>query len=325
MSAEAGLVLQVEDLVVDYYTRQGNVQARQGVSFEVREGRALGLVGESGCGKTTVAMAIMGILPENGSVTGGAIRIDGADLAGLSESQMRPYRWDRVSMVFQAAMSSLNPVHRVGDQVIEAIQAHESVRLDEARERTAGLFEVVDLDPALMDRYPHELSGGMKQRVVIAMALACHPDVVIADEPTTALDVIVQDRILKQLSRIQGDLNMAMIYISHDIAVIAEVCDDIGVMYAGKLVELAPAEALFENAGHPYTEALLSSSLSVRGERHDLTSLPGEPPDLLDPPTGCPFHPRCAYATERCSVEMPGWEMRGAGHGAACWHPLGSA
>jgi peptide/nickel transport system ATP-binding protein len=295
------------------------------VSFDVQGGRALGLVGESGCGKTTVAVAIMGILPENGSVTGGAIRIDGADLAGLSENQMRPYRWDRVSMVFQAAMSSLNPVHRVGDQVIEAIQAHESIRLDRARERTAGLFEVVDLDPALMDRYPHELSGGMKQRVVIAMALACHPDVVIADEPTTALDVIVQDRILKQLSRIQDDLNMAMIYISHDIAVIAEVCDDIGVMYAGKMVELAPAEALFENAGHPYTGALLSSSLSVRGERHDLTSLPGEPPDLLDPPTGCPFHPRCAYATEQCSVEMPAWETRGAGHGTACWHPLGSA
>ena len=176
-----------------------------------------------------------------------------------------------------------------------------------------------------MSRFPHELSRGMKQRVVIAMSLACQPDVVIADEPTTALDVIVQDRILKQLSRIQKDFNMAMIYISHDIAVIAEVCTDIGVMYAGKMVEMAGTRDLFENPKHPYTAALLSSSLSVRGERQEMTILPGEPPDLLDPPTGCSFHPRCEFATDQCRETVPEWEAHGEGHGAACWHPLVNA
>ena len=215
-------------------------------------------------------------------------------------------------------MSSLNPVHRVGAQVVEAIRAHEGVTDETARDRTARLFEMMDLDSSLMSRYPHELSGGMKQRVVIAMALACRPDVVIADEPTTALDVIVQDRILKQLSRIQEDFNMAMIYTSHDIAVIAEVCTDIGVMYAGKLVEMADARELFANPRHPYTAALLSASLSVRGERQEMTILPGEPPDLLGPPTGCSSHPRCAFATDECREIVPVWEEYGDGHGAAC-------
>jgi peptide/nickel transport system ATP-binding protein len=219
-------------------------------------------------------------------------------------------------------MNALNPVYRVGDQIIEAMQTHIVIDTDDARERVAELFRLVDLDPKFMDRYPHEYSGGMRQRAVIAMALSCEPDVIIADEPTTALDVIVQDRILKRMREIQDELSMSMIYISHDIAVIAEVSDHIGVMYAGCMAELASAVDVFESPMHPYTYALMSAFPSIKGEKRKLTTLQGEPPDLLNPPSGCRFHPRCPRATSECVADQPPFEDKGNGHFVACWHPM---
>ena len=316
------LVLEVIDLSLRYQTRQGEVQAVEGVSFNLEQGQSLGLVGESGCGKTSVATSLMRLLPENARLAGGQVRLGGTDLLGLDEEEMRGYRWRRIAMVFQAAMNSLDPVHRVGQQVIEAIEAHRmEATVADARERVARLFRMVGLDPQLMDRYPHEFSGGMRQRAVIAMALSCDPDLIIADEPTTALDVIVQDRILRELKVVQQELRMGMIYISHDIGVVAEVTDRIGVMYAGRLVELGDTADVFRSPMHPYTAALMSSFPSVHGERLPLQGLAGEPPNLIDPPAGCPFHPRCQYADAICRTEFPGRSMRGD-HWAACWHPL---
>ena len=315
-------VLRVVDLSLDYLTRQGPVQAVQSVSFELGRGQSLGLVGESGCGKTSIANCLMRLLPDNGRLTSGQVVLEGQDLLLLSEEEMRHFRWRRMAMVFQAAMNALDPVYRVGQQVVEAIEAHEvEETATDARERSARLFRMVGLDPQLMDRYPHEFSGGMRQRAVIAMALACDPAVIIADEPTTALDVIVQDRILRELKSVQQELRMGMIYISHDIGVVAEVTDRIGVMYAGRLVELGDTADVFRAPMHPYTAALMSSFPSISGEKHELETLPGEPPNLANPPTGCPFHPRCAYATEECRTEFPQQSQRGS-QWAACWHPL---
>ena len=315
-------VLKVIDLSLRYQTRQGPVQAVRGVSFDLARGQSLGLVGESGCGKTSVANCLMRLLPDNARLTAGQALLDGVDLLLLSEEDMRRRRWSRIAMVFQAAMNSLDPVYKVGQQVIEAIEAHEvETTVADARERVARLFRMVGLDPQLMERYPHEFSGGMRQRAVIAMALSCDPAVIIADEPTTALDVIVQDRILRELKDVQQELRMAMIYISHDIGVVAEVTDRVGVMYAGNLVELGDTDDVFGAPLHPYTAALMSSFPSVSGEKTALATLPGEPPNLIDPPTGCPFHPRCAYATEECRREYPPQVSRGS-QWAACWHPL---
>ena len=225
-------------------------------------------------------------------------------------------------MVFQAAMNALDPVYRVGQQVIEAIETHGvEETAAEARRRVARLFRMVGLDPQLMDRYPHEFSGGMRQRAVIAMALACDPAVIIADEPTTALDVIVQDRILRELKGVQKELRMGMIYITHDIGVVAEVTDRVGVMYAGRLVELGDTADVFRAPMHPYTAALMSSFPGISGQKAALETLPGEPPNLANPPAGCPFHPRCAYATEECRREFPP-QMRRRSQWAACWRPL---
>lgn len=316
-------ILSVQDLTMHYTTRKGDVSAVDGVSFDLEPGKSLGLVGESGCGKTSVAFSLMRLLPDNAHVKSGHIFIGDTDILSLSHEEMLKFRWQRVAMVFQAAMNALNPVYRVGDQIIEALDLHWNiVSRDQARERVAQLFNLVGLDPKLMDRYPHEFSGGMRQRAIIAMALACNPDVIIADEPTTALDVIVQDRILRELRQIQDKLGMAMIYISHDIAVIAEVSDQIGVMYAGRMAELADSATIFERPLHPYTYALMSAFPSIKGEKHALTTLPGEPPDLLHPPSGCRFHPRCPRATELCRETQPPFEDKGGRHLVACWHPM---
>lgn len=317
-------ILSVQNLTMHYSTRKGAVSAVDDVSFELYEGDALGLVGESGCGKTSIASCLLRILPENARILDGSIRLSGDDLVTLSEDAMRQYRWKRIAMVFQAAMNALDPVYRVGDQIIEALNTHiESMTNTQARERVAQLFNIVGLDPALMDRYPHEYSGGMRQRAVIAMALSCNPDVIIADEPTTALDVIVQDKLLREMCAIQKSLGMGMIYISHDIAVIAEVSNRMGVMYAGRLVELADTPEIFERPQHPYTHALMSAFPSITGPKRALTTLPGEPPDLLHPPPGCRFHPRCARATSICAQQVPAFKIAAHRHSVACWHPVG--
>ena len=315
-------ILSVQNLTMHYQTRKGDVSAVDDVSFELARGQSLGLVGESGCGKTSVAFSLLRLLPENAQLLGGNVYLDGCDVLALDEKEVRKIRWRGISMVFQAAMNALDPVYRVGDQIVEALQTHfRGLSEAEARDRTSELFPMVGLDPDLMDRYPHEFSGGMRQRAVIAMALSCDPSVIIADEPTTALDVIVQDRILGELREIQRKMDMSMIYITHDIAVIAEVSDRIGVMYAGRMAELASAVDVFEKPYHPYTHALMNAFPSIEGEKQELKALPGEPPDLLSPPSGCRFHPRCSRRIESCDRLQPPFEDKGGDHFVACWNP----
>lgn len=306
-----------------YVTRRGRVPAVQDFTLSLQRGESLGIVGESGSGKTSVAISIIRLLPDNARIGGGHIYLDGTDLLALPESRMREIRWRRIAMIFQAAMNSWNPVYTVGDQIVEVIQTHEPrVSRQQARERIARLFHMVGLPPERMDRYPHEYSGGMKQRAVIAAALACDPELVIADEPTTALDVIVQERILQELDTIRRRLGMSMIYISHDVAVIAEVSDRVAVMYAGRLVEVGRAATVFKRPLHPYTGGLMASFPSLVGPKRELVTIPGEPPNLMALPEGCAFAPRCPYATPRCLQQTPPLEAAGDGHFVACWHPL---
>ncbi len=305
-----------------YRTENGDVSAIEDVSFSLQAGESFGLVGESGCGKTSMAMALLQLQAENATFKGGEILLNGEDLLLLSPSEMRSHRWSDISMVFQGAMNAWNPVHKVGAQIKEAMDLHIRPQLShsESRERIGQLFEMVGLDPKMMDRYPHEFSGGMRQRAIIAMALSCDPQIIIADEPTTALDVIVQDQILTELKKIQHDLGMSIIYISHDIAVIAEVTDRMGVMYAGKMVETGATIDIFHNPKHPYAFLLLSSTPSITGPRRKLAPLEGEPPNLLDPPDGCRFHPRCPFVTDQCRTEEPALADIGGGHKVACWN-----
>jgi len=317
------ILLDVQDLTMHYTTRGGCVAAVENVSFSLKKGESLGLVGESGCGKTSIATTLLRLLPENAKILNGRILLDGMDIVAMTEKEMRKVRWERISMVFQAAMNSLNPIHKVGDQIIEALEVHNSVQTtQEATERVEGLLRLVGLDPKLAERYPHEYSGGMRQRAVIAMALACHPDLIIADAPTTSLDVIVQDNLLREMSALQKQLKMSMIYISHDIAVIAEVSDRIGVMYAGSLVELADAKEVFQHPRHPYTCGLMSAFPSITGPKRALVTLPGEPPNLEHPPSGCRFHPRCPYAAQICSQNTPKFQELESGHFVACFFPV---
>lgn len=314
-------VLTVEGLTMHYSTKEGPVQAVEDVSFQLRPGETLGIVGESGCGKTSLANALLRLLPDNAQIVEGHVYFKGQDLLTLGEKEIRQHRWKGISMIFQAAMNCLNPVYRVGDQIIEAILAHDSMSPEAAMRRVRDLFRLVGLEEELIGRYPHEYSGGMKQRAVIAMALACEPDVVIADEPTTALDVLVQDKILRELRDIQRQLDMSMIYISHDIAAVAEMSHRIAVMYAGKIVEVGQTSQILQGPLHPYTRALMSSFPSLKGERKLLEPLPGEPPDLVSPPSGCRFHPRCPLADSVCREREPSLEHH-RDHEMACWHPL---
>lgn len=321
--AQAGEVLvEVKNLTMDYVVKGGRVSAVSDVSFTLNRGGSLGLVGESGCGKTSAALTLLRLQADNAEITHGEVRLGGLDLLKLSEEEMRRHRWNDVAMVFQGAMNAWNPVYRVGDQIREALDLHWPVKLSrqEARERIAELFALVGLPPEDMDRYPHEFSGGMRQRATIAMALSCNPQLIIADEPTTALDVIVQDQILKELKTIQAELGMSIIYISHDIAVIAQVTEQTGVMYAGKLMEYGGTGDIFATPRHPYAWLLLSSTPSIIGPRRKLAPLVGEPPDLTHPPTGCRFHPRCPFATEKCTDYEPPMEDVDTGHLVACWH-----
>jgi len=298
-------LLEVNNLKVYYDMMQGSVKAVDDVSFKIRRGDAFGLAGESGCGKTTVALSIMRLLPKNGRIVSGEMIFNGIDLVELSEEEMRKIRWKRISMVFQGAMNALNPVHKVGDQIVEAILTHEKVTEEDALERAKKLLEMVGLPSDTVNSYPHELSGGMKQRVVIAMALACNPDLIIADEPTTALDVIVQAQILKLLDELRKKLNLSLILITHDLSVISELCNKIAIMYAGKLVEIGDVKDIYTNPMHPYTQGLINAFPSIEGPKKKLISIPGSPPDLLNPPSGCRFHLRCPHAMDICKREEP--------------------
>ena len=301
-------LLEVKNLSMHYDTLEGNVEAVKNISFTVNSGESFGLVGESGCGKTSVAMTLLQLQPENSVITQGSIKLDGKELIGLSENDLRKVRWDSISIVFQGAMNAWNPVIKIGEQIREAMREHypENTKQENIN-KIIELFRMVGLDESITDRYPHELSGGMKQRAVIALALSCDPKVIIADEPTTALDVVIQDQILNEIKKVQDLLGLSLIYISHDIAVIAEMTDKIAVMYAGSIVEIGPTKDVFKTPKHSYTRALLDSTPSIRGEKKKLRSLDGEPPSLINEITGCSFSPRCPTPTEKCknqSVEM---------------------
>lgn len=314
-------VLSVRDLTIRYRTRQGMVNAVEDVTFDVESGQSVGIVGESGSGKSTVAMALLRLLPENAVVASGQIVVTGSDILPMREDDVRLYRWDKIAMIFQASMNSLDPVYTVGNQIAEAVLAHRSVSRNDAMNRAEALLETVAIGRNYLHSYPHELSGGMKQRAIIAMALACDPDVLVADEPTTALDVIVQDTILSELRHIQQNNNMGMVYVSHDISLVESLCDLVGVMYGGRLVEFGAVEDVFNNPIHPYTRGLIDSVPNVTGPKREVFRLPGNPPDLIDPPLGCRFHPRCAFASETCSQLYPPLAFRN-GQRAHCWNPI---
>lgn len=297
------------------------MKAAENVNFEIEKGEALGVVGESGCGKTTVALSILKILPMGGRVRRGKIIFDGTDLVPLNDKEMRKIRWKGISIVFQGAMNALNPVFKVGDQIVEAIRLHEpNVSKSEAWRRAEALFEMVGVEPSRVRNYPHEFSGGMRQRALIAMALASNPKLLIADEPGTALDVVVQAQVLQLMRGLKEKLGLSMMVISHDLSLVAEVCEKIAIMYAGHIVEYGDAEAVFKEPLHPYTQGLLGAFPSIKGERKKLTSIPGQPPDLLSPPSGCPFHPRCPFAMDVCKTTFPEMKKSGSSnHSVACY------
>jgi len=314
-------LLEVNDLTMHYQTMRGWVQAVDDVSFALEEKQSLGLAGESGCGKTSAALSILKLLPWNAKIMEGSINLEGNNILKLSEAEFRTQiRWKKVSMIFQGAMNALHPTYTVGHQIAEAILKHEKVTREEALQRAGKLIELVGMESSKTQRYPHELSGGMKQRAVTAMALACNPVLVIADEPTTALDVIVQAQVLKVMKELRSRLAVAMIVISHDLSLIAETCENTANMYAGHIVEMGSTVQIYKEPLHPYTGKLISAFPSVLGPKMELSSIHGFPPDLLKPPTGCRFHPRCEYAMEICRREEPTLiEAQSKGHMVACF------
>jgi len=311
-------LLEIRELKTFFYTIRGIVKAVDNVSLTLEKGETLGIVGESGCGKSTLAWSIIGLVPPPGRIVGGSIIIDGMDITKMNENDIRhDIRWKKVSMIFQGAMNALNPVYKIRDQVAEPLLLNGYTE-EEAYNRVNELLESVGLSSKIGERYPHELSGGMKQRVVIAMALVLEPDIVIADEPTTALDVVVQAQILNLLKELQRKKKRSIIIISHDLGVVTELAEKIAVMYAGKIVEYGTAEQIFENPLHPYTQALIRAVPRLTGPVSKLEYIPGSPPDLRNPPPGCRFAPRCNKAFDPCSKEEPLLKEVENGHHVAC-------
>ncbi|RLG52015.1 MAG: ABC transporter ATP-binding protein [Thermoproteota archaeon] len=311
-------VLETRDLRTYYSLVNSVVYAVDGVSFDIEAGETFGLAGESGCGKTTVAKSIMKILSDNGYIAGGKILIDGEDIVPLSEEDIKKVRWRKVSMIFQYAMNAFNPVLKVGDQIAEILFEKEGYSKDEAYDRVRELFSMVELEPSRIYDYPHEFSRGMRQRAIIAQALALNPRLLIADEPVTALDVVTQGKIIKLLKKLQRELNLAILFITHDLSVIAEVSDRVGIMYAGNLVEVGDVVRVFKEPLHPYTAKLIGAFPSIIGEKKRLEFIPGAPPDLSSPPPGCKFHPRCPYAKDICRKEKPVLREVKKDHLSAC-------
>jgi len=311
-------LLDIRDLVVDYITPRGPARAVDGVSFSIRRGEVFGLAGESGCGKSTIAHAIMRLIKPPGVISGGELIFDGQDVLALSPRELQRFRWRRASIVFQSAMTALNPVINLGEQISDAIMAHDPMHKCQAMARADELFALVGIDGRRLKSFPHELSGGMRQRAVIAMALALNPDLVIMDEPTTALDVVVQRDILQQIQDLQARLGFSVIFITHDLSLLVEFSTRIAIMYAGKIAELAPADRLFREPKHPYTVGLMNSFPSITGERRKLQGIPGSPPDLVTPPPGCPFAPRCPHVMSECTRAYPVLRQVGDAHVTAC-------
>ncbi len=311
-------LLSVRGLCVDYVTDEGPVRAVDRVSFDLERGELLGVAGEAGGGKSTVAQALLRILPPPAVITGGTARFEGRDLLALGEDELRELRWKHISMVFQSAMDALNPVVPVGAQICDTLHAHREVSARVARARAAELLERVGLPAGTIDAYAHQLSGGMRQRLGIAIALALEPSLVILDEPTTALDVIVEREILEHIRALQRELGFAVLFITHDLSRMLQVSDRVAVFYAARLAELAPAGELRRAPRHPYTQGLLRAFPSVRGGDVELASIPGTPPSLSDPPPGCRFHPRCPLAVDLCRTREPELRRLAPGHSAAC-------
>ncbi len=311
-------ILSIRNLKVDYATQDGTVQAVDGVSLDVAEGQHLGLIGESGCGKTTLMKAIVQVLPRNGRIVAGEINFKGTDLLQLSRTDMRQLRWREIATIPQASMDSLNPVQRVGNQLTKLLSVRGGYDKRAAKRRAVDLFDLVGLDSDRLSHYPHEFSGGMKQRAVIAMALALEPSLLIADEPVTALDVIVQHQILEVLRRLEEELNLTVMLITHDISVVAQVCDSVAVMYAGRIVEQAAAAPFFASPSHPYSLGLQQAFPNLARPREQLVSIEGYPPDLREPPTGCRFAERCPFVLDACHIDDPQLQLVGAERYAAC-------
>ncbi|MDR0341546.1 MAG: ABC transporter ATP-binding protein [Nocardiopsaceae bacterium] len=324
----SGPVLEIRDFSVAYRTQAGDVRAVDHVGIDMNRGEVVGLVGESGSGKSTLAYGAARLLRPPALITSGAVIYHGrrtersADILRLTPDELKHLRWREIAMVFQSAMNALNPVLSVRSQLVDVIRVHLRVSRNEAEDRAAQLLDLVGIPRARLKSYPHELSGGMRQRVMIAMALATGPEIVIMDEPTTALDVVVQRDILAQIVELKEDLRFSILFITHDLSLLLELADRIAVMYAGKLLEIGSAQAIQHEASHPYTKGLLNSFPSLRGQRRELAGIPGSPPDLRNPPPGCPFLPRCGYGRDDCTrVSMtlaPVTGAAGLGHVTAC-------
>jgi peptide/nickel transport system ATP-binding protein len=313
-------VLEVKNLKMYYFTNKGVVKAVDDVSFTLNKGEVLGLAGESGCGKSSLGFTLLGMPTPPGKIVDGSIKIEGREIVGLPEDVLRKeIRWQKISMIFQGAMNALNPVYTVGYQLTEPLIYHKGMSQEEALDRAQKYLELVGLDPEIVYRYPHELSGGMKQRVVIAMALLMEPSVVIADEPTTALDVIVQAQIINLMKKLKKELNLSMIFITHDLSILAEISDKVAIMYAGKIVEIGDSEKIYYEPAHPYTQKLLAAIPRLHEDVEKLEFIPGQPPNLINPPKGCRFHPRCPYAMDICGEQEPELKEIDKDHYAACW------
>jgi peptide/nickel transport system ATP-binding protein len=316
-------LLEIKDLKTVYRTDRGEIKAVDGVSFRIEKGTNFGLVGESGCGKSTVLKTIVHGLPPNAYVSGGKILFNGEDLLRLGAEAVRKILWKDISMITQSAMNALDPVHPVGEQILEAIQAHENTGSSEARERVEAMLSLVGIDRERFSEYPHQFSGGMRQRAIIAMSLILKPSLVIADEPTTSLDVIVQDQIFKKIRTMQELLQFSMFLVTHDIAVVIENCREMGVMYGGRIVELGDVKGVIDSPFHPYTMGLKNSFPNIRNRHSEMISIPGVPPTLIGDLKGCRFHLRCPFSAEACSFDEPRMVEVGENHFVAC-HEIGN-
>lgn len=313
-------LLNIEDLSIYYITEAGETKAVNNLNLKLGKGETLGFVGETGAGKTTTALGIMRLVPNPpGKIVSGKISFDGEDILSKTEKEMQEIRGNKISMIFQDPMTSLNPVMTVGEQIGEVLALHQNLKKEELKEKTVQMLETVGIKRERVNDYPHQFSGGMKQRVVIAMALACNPMLIIADEPTTALDVTIQAQVLELMIELQNKYNTSMIMITHDLGIVAEICDHVAIMYAGSVIEYGTVEKLYTDPKHPYTKGLFASIPTLDADEESLHVIKGAPPNPVDLPTGCKFHPRCEFATERCKCEVPKMIDLDASHCVSCF------